>query len=108
MKIMPSSKFRVSFHDLAEETQVTVHGRVIGTWVPSGPSGIVVAGDDVLEAAAEAVKARLGARTLAEIQQEIVNSAPPRVIVDGRMRVASQSFTPAPKPPTAKKASKRK
>lgn len=36
MKNLTSTRFRLSFLELQEATQVTVHGRVVGTWTPLG------------------------------------------------------------------------
>lgn len=35
MNELPSTKFRATFHRLAEPTVVTVNGHAIGTWLPS-------------------------------------------------------------------------
>jgi hypothetical protein len=87
MKSIPSSQFRVNYQSLLEETEVTVHGHVIGRWVPSG------------------------ARAMGEVFQPVVSDN--NVVIDGQMRLAASRlpgghYRPVPKPTSKKPARKRR
>lgn len=70
MPTLPSSQFRVVYASLTEQTEVTVNGHVIGTWVPHRPKPEVI---------------------------DLGPSATPADVERARERFNSRPFTPVPK-----------